>query len=276
MHHARTTATAVAGVVGTIVAALLLTGCTAFGGDDTVPTPTRTASADAQTSVDGDAGPTATATPTQQAVPTGTVVAETDAVSKSGATSMHVRVVANEDGGYDAQFSDYRTTEPQPMTVEFRRSASYGDPRDSAIGQVTWTKDTNAPAGVGLSQAGQYPDWLHVVVLVPASSPEGQSDADRPWVGTVLALGTLQWKLPQPYPDLRVTAGADRPGAYGAVSDRDGRPATYRVVQGDETATVAERFGITQDELQWLNPTLTLTGSELYEGSALNLDPAAR
>lgn len=274
MHHVRTTTTAA--TVGTIVAALLLTGCTASGGDDAVPEPSRTTTADSRTPVDADAAPDTTATPTKQAVPTGTVVAETDVVSKSRKTSMHVRVVANEDGGYDAAFSDYRTTDPQPMTVEFRRSADYGDPRDSAVGQVTWTKDTDVPAGVGLSQAGAYPDWLHAVVLVPAASADGQSDADRPWVGTVLALGTLRWNLPQPYPDLKVTAGKDRPGAYGAVSNRAGRPATYRVAQGDETATVAERFGITQDELQWLNPTLTLTGSRLYEGSALNLDPAAR
>lgn len=274
MRNARRTTTTAA--VGVVVTALLLTGCTAFGGDGAVPKPTRTAAADSRTQVDAEAEPTETATPTKQAVPTGTVVAETDAVSKSRETSMHVRVVANEDGGYDAEFSDYRTTNPQPMTVEFRRSADYGDPEAEGIGQVTWTKDIDAPAGVGLSQAGAFPDWLHTVVLVPAASTDGQSDADRPWVGTVLALGTLQWNLPQPYPELRVTAGAERPGAYGAVSDRDGRPATYRVVQGDETATVVERFGITQDELQWLNPTLTLTGSQLYEGSALNLDPAAR
>lgn len=299
MHHIRTSetgpetgpasraalrpATKATAVVGTLLAALLLSGCTAFGGTSDVPEPTRSTATDSAVQGRGtgatpeaDADADATASDASQAVPTGTVVAETDAVSKTGETSIHVRVVANEDGSYDAQFSGYRTTNPQPMTVEFRRSADYGAPRTQAVGQVTWQADTEAPAGVGLSEAGAHPDWLHTVVLVPAESPEGQSDADRPWVGAVLAVGTLQWNIPQPYPNLRATAGKDRPGAYGTVSDRDGVPATYRVASGDDTATVAERFGLTRPQLQWLNPTLALLGNELYEGSALNLDPAAR
>lgn len=284
--HFRTTTTAAA--TGTLLAALLLTGCTAFSGDDPLPTPT------------GHAAPTTTATPRaaegpdgtsqtvtdRQAVPAGTVVAETDAVSRSGETAVHVRVVANDRGDFTAELSGYRTTQPQPMSLEFRRGlAQPGDGWDgAALDRVAWAADEQPPATVTLADAGAYPDWVHSVVLVPAASDSGD-DADRPWVGTVLGVGALQWSIPDPHPDLRVVAGAARPGAYGyafdaadeALTGTTGTPVRYRVTRGDDRATVLERFGLTSDELDWLNPRLEGTSRDsLIEGDDLNLDPAAR
>jgi len=273
----RRTRAAVITLSAVVLASMLLTSCTALDGDRALPAPTRAAGTVAPTPTDEAVrtpGPDATAE--AQDVPTGTVVAETDAVSKSRETSVHVRVVANEDGGYDAQFSDYRTTKPQRMTAEFRRSADYGQPWAESVGQVTWQADMDPPTSVSLGQAGVHPDWLHAVVLVPAASEDGTSDADRPWVGTVLAVGALRWDLPQPYHGLRAAAGAARPGAWGRTSEHDGVPVTYRVARGDDIETVAERFGLTEDQLAWLNPTLTLGGAQLYEDTALNLDPTAR
>jgi len=273
-------------VIGSVLTGLLLTGCTAFGGDDSVPKPTR------QTSVDGE-GQDATPIPTpgteavraEQIVPAGTVVAETDAVSKSGDTSIHVRVVADDHGTFQAEFSGYRTTNPQPMRLEFRRTAKLGDYWDNgAMGETTWGTDGPVPTGVTLRTAGAYPDFLRDVVLVPQPSPDGSDDSDRPWVGSVLAVGALDWTIPQPFPDLRITVGKERPGAYGYVFDKDGghlaaggTPSKYEVAHGDDQTTVAKRFGITVPALRWLNPTMQVKENGwIYEGTILNLDPATR
>jgi hypothetical protein len=280
----RGTRTATTAVIGTVLTGLLLTGCTAFGGDDTVPKPTRAAEDATGQTPKPDSTPGTEHVASKQIVPAGTVVAETDAVSKSGDTSIHVRVVADERGRFEAQFSDYRTTEPQPMTVEFRRTAKYGDYWDNAaVAATTWEPNADAPATVSLAAAGAYPDWLHDVVLVPAPKEGGDSDT-RPWVGSVLAVGPLPWKIPAPFPDLHVTVGKDRPGAYGYVFGKDGKvlsdggtPSTYQVAHGDEQTTVAERFGITMAELRWLNPTMKVRDNGwIYEDTILNLDPATR
>jgi len=277
----RGTRAATTAVIGTVLTGLLLTGCTAFGGDDSVPKPTRQA---AGQTPQPDGGLGTEHVTSKQAVPAGTVVAETDAVSKSGDTSIHVRVVADEHGTFEAQFSGYRTTEPQPMTVEFRRAAKFGDYWDSgAVAATTWEPNADAPSSVSLAAAGAYPDWLHDVVLVPAPAEGGDSDT-RPWVGSVLAVGALPWKIPAPFPDIKIAVGKDRPGAYGYVFGKDGKvlsgggtPSTYQVAHGDEQTTVAERFGITMAELRWLNPTMKVRDNGwIYEDTILNLDPATR
>lgn len=276
--------TAAVAATGAVLVGLLLSGCTASGGDDSLPQPTGRSALDGSgTRSDATRSPAPTSTAGAQpvaakpaTVAAGTVVAEADAVSRSGDTAIHVRVVARGDGFFDAQLSGYRTTVPQPMTIEFRRSAAYADEDDlGAIGSTTWTPATGLPDTVSLAAAGSDPSWLRDVVLTPA--PSGGDDSARPWVGSVLALGALSWTIPDPYPDLHVTVGKDRPGAYGIVFDHDGVPGSYRVAHGDEQVTVAERFGITVDELRWLNPTMQVrSGGWIYENTDLNLDPTTR
>lgn len=273
-----TTRTATIAVAGTALAALLLTGCSAFGGDDPLPKPTR------QSSVDGS-GQTPAPDPTTnvqqvstpQVLPAGTVAAETDVVSKSGDTRIHVRVVANANGTFDAELSGYRTTKPQWMSLEFRRSGVNGDdPSGYRTGVVIWGPDIEPPTSVSLEDAGPTPDFLHSVALVPAASDSGD-DSARPWVGSVLAVAPLHWNIPDPYPGLHVTVGAPRSGAAGSVHDRDGAPTSYQVASDDAQKTVAERFGLTVAELRWLNPTLqTAADGKLIADTDLNLDPDAR
>lgn len=287
MGRTRARAAVVVALVGT--SALLLTGCSLFGDDAPLPKPTGHAAPSASATQapvagSGTTGDTAQAVAAPQAVPAGTVVAETDAVSKSGDTSIHVRVVANDHGTFDAQLSGYRTTQPQPMSVEFRRTAQFGDGYDGrAVATTRWDAQAQPPGTVSLSDAGADPDWLRTVVLVPVQS-DGD-DSDRPWVQKVLAIGTLSWSIPDPEPDLHVTLGAARPGAYGYAFDADdqtlrgttGTPVAYRVNEGDDQTTIAERFGITVEQLQWLNPQMPTSGKDwVLAGSWLNLDPATR
>ncbi|ROP61504.1 hypothetical protein [Curtobacterium sp. PhB115] len=270
--HATTTL-----VIGTVLTALLLTGCSAFGGDDSVPEPTR------RTAVDGSGqvpapGPTSgtQAVTAATVMPAGTVAAETDVVSASGDTRIHVRVVADGHGTFEAELSGYRTTKPQPMSLEFRRGDVDGDdPSGFRAGVVLWDPATGAPTSVGLGDAGPTPDFLHSVVLVPA--PSDGDDSDRPWVGSVLAAAPLHWDLPDPYPDLHVTVGSPRQGAYGWVHDEDGTPTSYQVANGDEQSVIADRFGLTVAELQWLNPSLqTGDPDALLAATDLNLVPSGR
>lgn len=255
---------------------LLVGGCSLSHGDDPVPAPTRTAALgpdDAATQL-----PEPTPTPTPVLAP-GTVAAETDVVSRSGETSVHVRVVQRADAQFDVELSDYRTSDPQPMSVEFRhRTAHWGDGNGGTVrGWVQW--DAAEPPKSYTLDAGTRPDYLASVVLVPVAEtdpPEGFA-TERPWIGSVMAVGALDWRLPEAFPDLRVTPGDARPGAYGSVRTIDGTPTAYAVSSGDEPATVAERFGITVEELAWLNPFLVIDGQDgLLDDTTLNLDPAAR
>ncbi len=274
--------TAASTVVGTALVGLLLTGCTAFGGDDTLPKPTRQA---AERTAEPIPDPTLTTEQVEgepdeveQVLPTGTVAAETDVTSPSGDTSIHVRIVANDEGTFTAQPSGYRTTNPQQMSLQFRhRTASPLDGDDSSVrDMVEWDAGAGPPASFTMGQSGPLPDYLSSVVLVPAWVPD-EDPSKRPWVGSVLAAGALEWKIPNPYPDLRITVGKDRPGAYGIVTGADGRPADYQVAHGDELTTVAQRFGITPAEVQWLNPYMETRADDwLLEGSTLNLDSARR
>lgn len=285
----RTTGRAATVVALVGMSALLMSGCSLFRDDAPLPKPTGHAAPSASATpgpVDGSdaTGDTAQPVAAAQAVPAGTVVAETDAVSKSGDTAIHVRVVANDHGTFDAQLSGYRTTQPQPMSVEFRRTAQYGDGGDSeAVATTRWAADGQPPATVSLSGGGPYPDWLRTVVLVPDQS-DGD-DSDRPWVHKVLAIGTLPWSIPDPEPDMHVTLGKARPGAYGYAFDAadetlrgtTGTPVSYRVNEGDDQSTIAARFGITVAQLRWLNPTMQTRGNDwVLAGSWINLDPASR
>ncbi|PCN48704.1 hypothetical protein Csp2054_06325 [Curtobacterium sp. 'Ferrero'] len=281
------------------VTTLLLSGCSVFGGDDALPRPTldRTASAaptggtqdGGRTEASSDSGDTA-GTVSKSSIPVGTVVARTDAVSKSGDTRVHVEVVADQGGTFEGRLSGYRTTNPQRMTVEFLRNATLGEyvGGGSGIGSTTWDPSEAAPTSVPLDEAGTHPDWLHDVVLIPTSSPD-DGNADAPsWIGTALAVGELDWTLPNPYPDFRLTLGAARPGAYGYVFDHSGelitatdgtdaRARSYQVAHGDDQTTVAKRFGISIAQLRWLNPTMRVRNDGwIDEGTTLNLDPSTR
>lgn len=270
----------VSAVLGaTAVAALVLSGCSLFGGDDSVPAPTRTSAAALDGRTDGTPEPVPTPTPTS-VLPVGTVAAETDVVSKSGDTRLHVRVVQRADGVFAAELSDYRTTNPQPMSIEFRhRTAHWGDGEGGVVrGSLEWDTSSGPPNSYTLD-AGTRPDYLESVVLVPVAGvdPSEGFATERPWIGSVLAVGALDWDIPDPYPHLRVTVGDARPGAYGTVQDVDGTPTWYRVSHGDDLITVSERFGVTPEQFEWMNPYLELTGDRwLTEDDVLNVSPANR
>lgn len=265
---------------GGVALALALTGCSLLrGGDEPLPRPSRAAHTSAP-------APAPTADPTIEAAsmdpPTmtsGTVLTETDVTSPTGRTSIHVRVVVADNGTFRTELSGYRSTEAQAMTLEFRRTVP--KPTDGPgqdYGQVQWQAGAQPPASSPLDDVGARPDFLESVVLIPTVTTDADGDVDlHDWTGHVLAVAPLTWHVPNPYPDLTITKGAARPGAYGIVSATDSRRADYLVAHGDDQVTVAKRFGITVPELRWMNPDMQVAPNGwLIENEHLNLDPSAR
>lgn len=94
--------------------------------------------------------------------------------------------------------------------------------------------------------------------------------------GSVLATASLTWNLPHMDMELEVIDHGSSAGARGetALAD-DGTPVSYRVAAGDTAIGITARFGVTKDELEWLNPD-RLPGRMLLEDITLNLSPESR
>ncbi|TDP98517.1 hypothetical protein AXZ95_2416 [Leifsonia sp. 115AMFTsu3.1] len=94
--------------------------------------------------------------------------------------------------------------------------------------------------------------------------------------GTVEAAAPITWTIPDFYPGLTVKDSGPRPYARGTVSLYDGQPAAYAVWGNDNSQAVADRFGITQDQLFYLNPQLRRGDTTLLRDTSLNLSVAYR
>jgi len=95
----------------------------------------------------------------------------------------------------------------------------------------------------------------------------------------ILAAAPLQWTVPDMRPGLAPVDAGETKGAAGYVAmSEDGFPGSYTTASGDNLLAVATRFGMTVDDLNWLNPCRpgAYTRSEAYEGEVLNLSKAAR
>jgi LysM repeat protein len=64
----------------------------------------------------------------------------------------------------------------------------------------------------------------------------------------------------------------------GTVTLVDGEPGSYTVAQGDTIAAIAERFGLSQDDLFYLNPRRSPNpeDSTAFTGEMLNLSRTTR
>ena len=93
----------------------------------------------------------------------------------------------------------------------------------------------------------------------------------------VLAVNTVHWSVPVRQSNVHPVDGGARAYANGTVTATTpgGAPKRYLVAHGDIASTVAERFGISTEDLSWLNPNMPMSGDNqyLYESTTLNLDP---
>ena len=94
--------------------------------------------------------------------------------------------------------------------------------------------------------------------------------------GTVIAAAPIAWTIPDFYPGLTLKDSGPKPYARGTVTWYAGQPASYTVWGNDNSQAVATRFGITQDQLFYLNPQLRRGDTELLRDTRLNLSVAYR
>lgn len=94
--------------------------------------------------------------------------------------------------------------------------------------------------------------------------------------GQVVAAAPLTWTIPGFFPGLVLRDSGAAPSARGIVTDYQGSPASYAVWGDDSAIAVAKRFGITVDQLLYLNPQLRREDVTLLRDSRLNLSVAYR
>jgi hypothetical protein len=118
------------------------------------------------------------------------------------------------------------------------------------------------------------PTFLRTV-LVKLYDPE--AFADGCYV-PVLSSAVLSWTLPDMRPGLVVVDSGKTGGATGEVTIVDGEPVSYTVAPNDMATEVAARFGITVDDLFYLNPVRTtfIKYPLLQLGEVLNISKSHR
>lgn len=248
------------------------------------PTPTPSLGGVSSGTIVGSPTPTPTTpplpSPTLTPVPTGTVVAEGDVASPKGSIHYHYRVVSNGDNTYSAQYSGFTSTVPVPVSVTLLDTPPrVGDGLTyHGVGDHVLGGPTNGAASASSESLGSVGQPSYLVALVTYSSV-ASADGVPVELGPnkVLAVNTVRWSVPVRQSNVHPVDGGVRSGATGTVASTTaaGAPKSYDVAQGDVVSLVAQRFGISVEDLLWLNPDLPggAGNQYLYASTSLNLDP---
>jgi hypothetical protein len=218
--------------------------------------------------------------PTIVPIPAGTVVASGDVASPKGSIHFHYVMVANGNNTFSAEYSGFTSTVPVPISATLLSTSpnvgdgiTYHGVGDHQLGGPTTTA---APgSSVVLNSLGP-PSYLGTLVTYSsATSTDGIPVELGP--NKILAVNPVRWAIPLRQTNVHPADGGTRTFASGTVTARiaTGAPRRYLVAPGDITAVVAQRFGISVQDLIWLNSDLQVFGDQqyLYEGTTLNLDP---
>ena len=108
-------------------------------------------------------------------------------------------------------------------------------------------------------------------VSISALGPYTGSCVGQPVVSTA----PIEWTMTPLYPDLTVSDLGERPGANGIVTSEKDGPVSYSVAEDDRLDEIAARFGLTVDQLVWLNPRRP-DPTAVYNNETLNLSPSRR
>lgn len=227
--------------------------------------------------------PTPTSTPVPPAtltpVPQGTVVAEGNVASPKGSIHFHYRVVSNGNNTYTAQYTNFTSSVPVPVSATFidippnvGDGLTYHGVGDHLLGGPTAAASSTSAV---LDDVGQ-PSYLGTLVTYSSAATfDGVPQELGP--NKVLAVDTVRWSVPVRPSNVHPVDHGARPYANGTVTATtpSGAPRRYAVAQGDTTTNVADRFGIPVEWLLWLNPDLPGDGGNQYllASTTLNLDP---
>lgn len=241
------------------VTGMLLTGCSPLQGLDPVPP-------------DAVSQTMPTAVSDNRAMPEG-IVATGTFVSPDGSTSGGIEVVV--DGG-DARVEllDFTTSHPR-LTASASLWLREDDPCADG-GGLSFGDFAPDEIEMVLPQGYLHGDWtaideIDLTVFAPADTTE--------CINTIVARAPLVWTVPPLRTGLAtLTDAGPRGGATGEVETAGGTPVSYRVAANDLAEEVAARFGITVDDLFYLNEQRLPApyDPQLYVDEVLNLDLTSR
>jgi LysM repeat protein len=218
--------------------------------------------------------------PTISAIPAGTVVAVGNVASPKGSIHFHYAVVSNGNGTYSAHYSGFTSTVPVPVSVTLLQAApnvgdglTYKGVGDHRLGGPD---KTAAPASSAPLASTGPPSYLGSMVTYSSATSAANVPIEL-GPNKVLAVTAVHWSIPARRTNVHPVDKGKRSYAAGTVTAKttSGAPRRYRVASGDVTAVVAARFGISVQDLIFLNRDLEVFGDQqyLYSGTTLNLDP---
>lgn len=209
-------------------------------------------------------------------VPVGTHAGDGTVSTRDGAVTGFVAVVTTPHQGYRVRVTSYGALSPaqlrvyaSPVEVDPKQSCFLNGPTQRDLGLLP----RGRVEAISLStDASAFlrgdPSFLKGLVFV---------DPNRASIScgfVVVATATLVWRLPDMNPGLEAVDGGVRENAGGVVEGTTAPPVAYTARGGDTAAGIASRFGMTADNLRWLNPTLRL--APVRQDERINLDPDSR
>ncbi|NEN04715.1 LysM peptidoglycan-binding domain-containing protein [Diaminobutyricibacter tongyongensis] len=214
--------------------------------------------------------------PATKAVATTSVTVATGTLtSPDHATTGSVKIEKT-DGLFSITVSNFATRhQGQVLLLLNEQETSVCD-----LAAYAWIGPGAAPESIltALLPSGP-PGWTDpsnfVALTIAQNDPAGTEGCDLKGIATA----PLTWTLANPRPSLRPTDFGARSGARGVVTSNSGVPASYLVAVDDTYTDIAARFGISIDDLEYLNPGWTQADYAhpgAISGTHLNLDPAKR
>lgn len=200
--------------------------------------------------------------------------------SPLGSIHFHYRMVSTGDNMYAAEYSDFTSTVPVPVSVTLIDiPPSVGDGLTyHGVGDHPLGGPTTAPPAPTSAWLGTNPSYLGSLVTY-SSAPSADGVPQELGPDKILSVNSIQWSVPARQTNVHPVDSGPAPNAQGRVSETtpSGAPASYVVARGDTTQRIADRFGIPVEYLLWLNPSRRAFDSDgrPYEQATLNLDPEA-
>ena len=268
-----------AGTIGiaTLLAAIL-TGCAVAA---VRPSPSVAASATARAASSTSTGmPTAAPVPRLSDLAPGTLIATGE--FRSPVAAGKIQIKANGlDHGFDVILTGLRPVPVAGTTIEFNALPSTASDtqlqdgfsfyRYEPLSQVSDQNFRTPGPGYGGFETDD-PSYMRTAVIWAA--PSGFSVGR----GSVFATAALTWDVPTMKAVPKVADHGSADGARGQAGlAGDGTPVSYRIASNDTVGRISARFGVTADDLQWLNPDrLGLPGGLILADSTINLSGNAR
>ncbi|WP_223691318.1 LysM peptidoglycan-binding domain-containing protein [Leifsonia poae] len=218
--------------------------------------------------------PTPTSTPLPNVVLIGVI--GTGAFATPDGSTVGSATITADPGGFHVSLSGFHSTEPGELQLGLSPWAigtpCLADTHTASLGDISSLGDLR---GLPIGEWNGDPSIFRTLVLsVPALNPRTGAAVDGDGcVLTPLATAPITWTVPDTRPGLHVADAGPRTGATGTVTQESGAPATYLVAAGDAVSAIADRFGISMDDVEFLNP---LNDMPLRAGQRLNLSKALR